>query len=89
MQILRAFTATFAVAMVTVVWWMSLVKTGDTPEEAAIWVGGFVALSLLAAYFAQQRRNRSFYKWLVVSLMFTPVLGFVLAACSRTLPEAA
>lgn len=88
MKIINAFGATFAVSVVVVIWWLSLVHLGDTPQIATMWVGGTMAANLIVAYFAQQRRNRSFFRWLTVSLMFSPIIGFVLAACSKTLPEA-
>ena len=86
MKVFRAFAAVLAVATVVAVWWQYLVAMGDTPAEAPMFVGCVFAIDLLVAYFANQRRNRGFYNWLAVSLLVTPVLGFILAACSRTLP---
>lgn len=52
-----------------------------------LFVLGEMSANLIVAYFANERRNRNFYRWLAISVIIGPVFGFALAACSRTLPE--
>lgn len=50
---------------------------------------GMMTANLIVAYFASERRNRNFYGWLAISTVFSPLVGFALAASSQTLPNKA
>ena len=47
----------------------------------------WVALSIAVGLFASNYRNRSGFGWFVLSLLISPLLGFVFAAVSRSLGE--
>jgi hypothetical protein len=44
-------------------------------------------VALLVGYFASQRRNRNFLNWFCVAFFLSPLVGFLLAASSRSLPD--
>ncbi len=45
------------------------------------------AFSVAAGIFAANYRNRSGFGWFLLSLVISPLLGFVFAAVSKTLPK--
>lgn len=49
------------------------------PTSIAIWLIG----SILVGVFANQRRNRDGFGWFLFSIVFSPLLGFLLVACLR------
>lgn len=48
---------------------------------------GWLFLSAMAATFAQQRRNRNGFGWLIVALIFSPLVAFILLAILPSLPK--
>ena len=55
--------------------------------ENALVFAVVISLDVLVGLFAHGRRNRSFRNWFLVSVLFSPLVGFALVACSKTLPE--
>ena len=49
----------------------------------------WVALSIAVGLFASNYRNRSGFGWFVLSLLISPLLGFVFAAVSKSIGEEA
>jgi hypothetical protein len=42
---------------------------------------------LIVSVFARQRRNRDGFGWFLFSVIFSPLLGFLLVACLKSKPE--
>ena len=55
--------------------------------ENALVFAVVIGLDMLVGLFAHGRRNRSFRNWFMVSLLFSPLVGFAIVACLKTLPE--
>lgn len=49
----------------------------------------WIALSIAVGLFASNYRNRSGLGWFALSLLISPLLGFVFAAVSKTIGEEA
>ena len=49
----------------------------------------WVVLSVAVGLFASNYRNRSGFGWFVLSLLISPLLGFVFAAVSKSIGEEA
>lgn len=47
----------------------------------------WIVLSIAAGVFASNHRNRSGFGWFLLSLLISPLLGFVFVAVSKKLPE--
>ena len=49
----------------------------------------WIVLSIAVGLFASNYRNRSGFGWFALSLLISPLLGFVFAAVSKTIGEEA
>ena len=47
----------------------------------------WIAFSVAVGFFASNYRNRPGFGWFMLSLVISPLLGFVFAAVSKTLPD--
>ena len=55
--------------------------------ENALVFAAVISLDVLVGLFAHGRRNRSFPIGFWLSVLFSPLVGFPLVACSKTIPE--
>jgi hypothetical protein len=49
---------------------------------------GWIFLAVAVAMFANIRRNRNAFGWFLVSIFFSPLIGFILVAILTSLPAA-
>ena len=62
-----------------------MVEDEENPNVEIVFL--WIALSIAAGVFASNYRNRSGFGWFFLSLLISPLLGFVFIAVSKRLPE--